>query len=410
MQIIHERCCGLDVHKKSVVACVLTPESKVIRTFGTMTRGLLELADWLVASDVNVVAMESTGVYWKPVYNILEGYPWQLLVVNARHIKQVPGKKTDVKDAEWIAQVVRCGLVNPSLIPSRDERELRELVRYRKSLVGDRAAEVNRIQKVLEGANIKLASVASDVMGVSGRAILHKMVEGSDDPRLMAALAKGRMKAKTQELEEALSGFLRDHQRMLLKAALEHVDFLDRQIAAISEEVEARLRPFHDRIELLCTIPGVGVRTAQIMMATFGLRLDSFPDHQHLASWAGLCPGQNESAGKRRASRSRKGNPLLKTALVDAAWATIRTRGTYLGAQYRRLAAKRGPKRAIIAVAHSILSSAYTMLKHGTPYQELGSAYFDKRDSRAALRRAVARINRLGYEVSLTEVRTGTDS
>lgn len=401
MQVVFERCSGLDVHKKTVTACVITPEGREMRTFGTMTADILALADWLQSMDVTHVAMEATGVYWKPVYNLLEPYGFELIVVNAQHIKQVPGRKTDVRDAEWIADLLRHGLLRGSYIPSRPERELRELVRYRKTLIRERASEVNRVQKVLEGANIKLASVATDVMGKSGRAMLEAMVAGTTDPKVLAALAKGRLQGKQPELEQALQGLVGPHQRLLLSTQLRHIDFLDREIETLSAEIAERMRPFEEALRRLETIPGVGRRTAEVVAAEIGMDMSRFPTAAHLASWAGMCPGNNESAGKRKSGRTRKGSPWLREALLEAARAAARTRNTYLSAQYHRLAARRGAKRAAVAVGHTILIIAYHILKEGTIYKDLGANYFDERDKAATVRRAVRRLENLGYKVTV---------
>lgn len=401
MQVVYERCSGLDIHKKTVTACVITPEGKETRTFGTMTRDLLMLGDWLESRGVTHVAMESTGVYWKPVYNVLEGYEFELLVVNAQHIKAVPGRKTDVKDAEWIAELLRHGLLRGSYIPSRPERELRELVRYRKSLIRERTTVVNRIQKVLEGANIKLASVATDVLGKSGRAMLEALIAGQTDPVALAALAKGRLQEKREQLEQALQGAIGSHQRMLLRLQLQHVDFLDRQIEELSREIDERMLPFEESLRRIETIPGVGRRTAEMLLAEIGPDVSRFPSAAHLASWAGMCPGNNESAGKRRTGRTRKGSPWLREALVEAARAAARTRNTYLSAQYHRLAARRGANRAAVAVGHTILVIVYHILRNGTTYQDLGANYFDERDKAAVIRKAVRRIQSLGYKVTV---------
>jgi transposase len=401
VQIIYERCCGLDVHKKMVTACVMTPAGRQTRTFTTMTPGLLRLADSLLEEGVTHVAMESTGVYWKPVYNLLEGLEMEVLVVNAQRIKAVPGRKTDVKDAEWICELLRHGLLRGSYIPGRPQRELRELVRYRRGLIRQRGQAINRIQKVLEGANIKLSSVASNVMGVSGRAMLEAMIAGTDDPKALAALARGRLRDKKEELEEALLGLVGPHQRLMLQSLLRHCDFLEGEVARLDEEIAERVRPFDDALQRLETVPGIGRRTAQEAIAEMGTDMGRFPSHRHLASWAGLCPGNNESAGKQRSGRTSKGNTWLRSALVEAGWAAAHTKNTYLSAQYRRLAARRGRKRAILALAHTILVIAYYLLRNQTPYQDLGSNYFDERDHQAVIRRAVQRIERLGVKVHL---------
>jgi transposase len=405
MEILFARCCGLDVHKRTVVACLLTPgaegqPTKEIRTFGTMTNDLLALSDWLAAADCTHVALESTGVYWKPIYNLLEDR-FAVLVVNAAHIKAVPGRKTDVRDAEWIADLLRHGLLRPSFIPDRPQRELREVTRYRTTLIHERANEVNRLQKVLEGANIKLASVATDILGKSGRDILEALVGGTSDAAALAQLARGRLREKLPQLEQALAGQFNVHHRFLIAEQLAHIDFLDASLDRVSAEIGKRLRPFEQQMERLQTIPGVGRRTAEVLVAEIGVDLTRFPSARHLASWAGLCPGNDESAGKRRSGRTRKGSPSLRTALVEAARAAARTKETYLAAQYRRLAAHRGAKRAAIAVAHSILVMVYALLTQQTSYHELGGRYFDERDRHTVERRLVHRLEALGYTVSL---------
>lgn len=404
MEVMYERCCGLDVHKKSITACVITPEGKEMHAFGTMTDDLLRMADWLKQEGCARVAMESTGVFWKPVYNLLEMAGIETLVVNAQHIKAVPGRKTDVKDAEWIADLLQHGLLKGSYIPDREQRELRELVTYRRSLIEERARESNRIQKVLEGANIKLASVATDILGVSSRSMIEAIVTGIDDPRVLASLARRSMKSKREELEQALKGLIGSHQKMLLSDQIEHVDFLDRKIADLDAEIEKRTRPFEGCLELLDTVPGVGRQTAEEIVAVIGTDMGRFPSSGHLSAWAGVSPGNNESAGKRKAARSRKGNPLLKRALVSAAHAAARTKGTYLSAQYHRIAARRGAGRAAVAVAHTILIIVYCILKRHEPYKELGADYLSKRKEDVALHRALATLETLGYTVQIEKV------
>jgi len=382
----------------------MTPKGKESRTFGTMTQDLLALSDWLVAHGVTHVAMESTGVLWKPVYNLLEGLGMTLLVVNAHHIKNVPGRKTDMKDAEWIARLLRHGLLRGSYIPDRSQRELRELVRFRRSLIQQRAQAVNRIQKVLEGANIKLSSVASDVLGASGRAMLEAIASGSDDPEALASLAKGRLRSKQTELKQALRGLTGAHQRLLIWSLLRQIDFLADEIGALDTEIADRMAPCEEAIQRLDLIPGVGRRTSEELLAEIGTDMTRFPTAAHLASWARICPGNNESAGKRKSSHIGQGNRWLRSALVEAAWATAHTKNTYLSAQYHRLAARRGSNRAIVALAHTILVIIYYLLVRGTDYHELGGNYFDERDRRAAIKRAVHRIERLGYTVTLEAV------
>lgn len=400
MEVLHERCCGLDVHKKVVVACVITPEGQETRSFGSMTKELLGMGDWLLERGVTHVAMESTGVYWQPVYNLLEGTGLELLVVNAQHIKAVPGKKTDVQDAEWIADLLRHGLLRGSYIPDRPQRELRELVRGRRVLIRQRAEVVNRIQKVLEGANIKLSSVASNVMGVSGRAILEALAQGREDPKGLASLAKGRLKEKREALEGAVQGRVDDHLRFMLDLYLRQVDFFEGEIAALDEEVERRMGPFQKALEQVDSVTGVGRRGAEEILVEIGKEMERFPTDAHIASWAKLCPGNNESAGKRKSGSIGGGNPWLRSALVEAAWATVRTR-TYLSAQFHRLAARIGAKRAIVAVAHSILVIIYHVLKDGAPYQDLGHDYFQHRSPERVRHRAVRQLESLGYNVIL---------
>ncbi|MCL6590766.1 MAG: IS110 family transposase, partial [Firmicutes bacterium] len=342
MEVIYSHSAGLDIHKQTVVTCLITPNGKEIRSFGTMTESLLEMADWLISNNCKAVAMESTGVYWKPVYNILEATGIEVLVVNARHIKAVPGRKTDVKDAEWIADLLRHGLLRGSFIPDRDQRELRELVRYRTKLTQERTSEINRIQKVLEGANIKLGDVASDIMGKSGQDMLRAIISGNQDPKAMAQMARGKLKNKTELLEKSLTGLIGPHQRMLLEAQLRHIDFLNEEIQKLSQEIESRMRPFEEAIEALDGIPGISRTNAEQILCETGIDMSRFPTDKHFASWAALCPGNNESAGKRKSGKTRKGNMALKAALTQAATSASRTKGTYFNAMYHRLAARRG--------------------------------------------------------------------
>ena len=379
MEVVYARCCGLDIHKRSVVACVIVPDAagkpkRTIRRYSTMTDDLLRLGDRLASEGVTHVALESTGVYWKPVYNLLEGR-FALLLVNAQHLKAVPGRKTDVCDAAWLAELLRHGLLEGSFVPDRAQRELRELTRYRTSLIRERAREANRVQATLEGANIKLAAVAD--------------------------LAQRRLRARLPALERALAGRMGAHQRFLLARQLAHIDVLDAQIARLDAEVAARLRPFEAELARLDGIPGIGRRTAEVVLAEIGTDLRRFPTAQHLASWAGMAPGNKQSAGKRLSGRTRKGNRWLRAALVEAAHGAARTKGTYLAAQYRRLAARRGAKRAAVAVGHSLLVIAYHLLREQTTYRDLGSTYFDARDREAVARRAVGRLQALGFTVTI---------
>jgi transposase len=401
LDVVNERCAGLDIHRDTVVASVITPAGRELRTFGTVTDELLALADWLLGLGVTQVAMESTGIYWKPIYNLLEGTDLGLLVVNARHIKAVPGRKTDVKDAEWIADLLRHGLLRGSYIPDRGQRELRELVRYRRRLIEERSREAERLHKTLEGANVKLGAVASNILGVSGRAMLEALVAGHADPEALATLAKGRLRDKHERLVAALRGLVGPHQRQLLAVQLRHIDFLDAEIAGLSAEIEERMRPFDPMIALADAIPGVGRRTAEAILAEIGTDMRRFPSDRHLASWARICPGTDESAGKRKSGAIGPGNTWLRSALVEAAHAAARTKGTYLAAQYRRIAARRGAKRAAVAVGHTILVALYHMLRDGATYEDLGPLYFDERDRRATVGRSVRRLEALGYRVTL---------
>jgi transposase len=407
MEVVHERCCGLDIHKKLIVACTIVFDGrgqprKQVRSFGAMSDDLERLSNWLAEQGVTHVAMESTASYWKPVYNVLEER-FELLLVNAQHLKAVPGRKTDVKDAEWIADLLRHGLLTPSFVPDRDQRELRELVRYRTSLIQERTAAANRLQKVLEGANVKLASVASDVLGRSGREMLEALVAGETDVTAMADLARGKLREKRAMLERALAGRFGPHQRFLVAEILAHIDFLDETIERLSSEIGERERPFEPVLDRLDTIPGVGRRTAEIIVAEVGSDVRRFPSAGHLASWAGLCPGQDESAGKRRSGKTRKGNRWLRGALVEAAHSATRTK-TYLGAQFRRLATRRGPKKAMVAVAHTILGIVYHLLLDEHPFEDLGEAYFDQRQQQQVSRRLKQRLERLGYRVQLEPI------
>jgi transposase len=404
MQVVHERCCGLDIHKKTISACAITPgpdgqPQKAVRNFGTMTDDLETLAEWLRSQGVTHVAMESTGVYWQPIYNVLED-DFSLLLANARYIKAVPGRKTDVRDCEWIADCLRHGLLKGSFVPDRSQRELRELTRYRTSLTDERSAEINRLQKTLEGANIKLASVATDVLGKSGREMLELLVAGTVDAAVLADLAKGRLREKIPQLERALTGRFGPHQRFLVAQQLAHIDGLDEIIARLDAEIAEREHPFEEAIELLDTIPGFGRRNAENLLAEIGTDMSRFPSAHHLASWARMCPGTEESAGKRKSSSTGKGNPWLRRLLVQSAHSTARTK-TYLGAQFRRLSSRRGKKKAAVAVGHSQLVIAYHMLSLPMFYTDLGPNYFDERAADTLQRRLVGRLEKLGYEVVL---------
>jgi transposase len=406
MEVLYPRCAGLDVHKESVVACVrLARDGRVdreTRRFATTTAGLIELAAWLAEHGVTHVAMEATGVYWKPVWHILEDGPFELLLANAAHVKNVPGRKTDVSDAAWLADLLAHGLIRPSFVPDAATQELRALLRTRKQLVREQASHVQRLQKTLEDANIKLESVLSDVVGVSGRAMLAALIAGESDPEALAALARPRLKATPAALKEALRGRVTRHHRFLLRLHLQQIDALDAAIAAIDQEVEGQLAPFRAAVQLLDTIPGVNALAAEIIVAEIGTEMSRFPSAGHLLSWAGLCPRNDESAGKRRSTRLRKGAPWLKTLLIQCAWAARRKKGSYLQAQFHRVRARRGAKKAICAVAASMLTAAYHMLKDGTDYDDLGPNHFDQRSKEAQTRRLVRRLADLGYAVEIS--------
>ncbi len=399
-------CCGLDVHKRSITACLLKTGAsgeviKVQRIFGTMTRDLQSLAQWLQTEGCEHVAMESTGVYWKPVYNVLESVCPEVLLVNAQHIKHVPGRKTDMKDAEWIATVLQHGLVKGSFVPPKEIRELRELTRYRSTLVRERAAECNRIQKLLEHMNIKLASVATDVLGKSGQAMLRALCAGEEDGKQIAELAKGRLRAKIPQLIEALHGHLTDTTRWLLQQQLERVAELDAAIGRLDSKIEELALPFEQVLRILDQIPGVNRRIAQIIIAEIGVDMSCFPSSGHLAAWAGMCPGNNETGGKKKSGKTRKGCSWLRAALVEAGWAAGRMKKGYLRAQYQHLARRRGKKRACVAIGHSILTIAYSLIHTGKNYEDLGDDYFQRHSTEKVKQQLVRRLERLGYKVSI---------
>jgi transposase len=404
MDVVFARCAGLDVHKKTVVACVLirteTETLQTIQTFSTTTEDLRRLSAWLATQGVTHVAMESTGSDWKPIFNLLEE-DFTTWLVNPAHIKAVPGRKTDVKDSAWIAQLLQHGLLQPSFIPDRAQRELRELTRYRKSLIEERAREANRIQKVLEGANIKLGSVISDVLGVSGTRILHALARGETDPAQLAALADDRLRATTDDLTRALDGLMASHQQFLLTAQLQHLTALDQQIATLDAEVERRLAPLAETQALIESHPGIGKRTAETVLSEIGATVAPFRTPEALAKWVGLAPGNHESAGKRLSGRTIPGNRSLRAALVEAGQAAGRTKATYVGAQYRRMARTKGAKRAAVIVAHTLVVDLWYMLHRQQPYVDLGVEYFDQRDRERVQRQAVKRLEALGYQVTL---------
>jgi transposase len=407
MDIVHAYCAGLDVHKKTVVAAIIVPGSnkgrhRETRTFGTTTGELLGLSDWLTAHGVTHVAMESTGEYWKPVFNILE-HAFAVLLVNASHVKAVPGRKTDINDAQWIAELLRHGLLQASFVPPEGQRELRELTRARSTFVRERATLVNRVQKVLESANIKLGNIASDVLGASGRAMLEALIVGQASPEAMAQLAQGRMRGKRELLAQALEGRVKPHHRFILTELLGQIDHIEQTLDRFNERVKEHCRPFEEAVALWDTIPGVARTAAEIIVSEIGVDMSRFPSADHLSAWAGVAPGNNESAGKRRSGKTRKGNRALTVALTQAAHAAARTKNTYLSAQYHRLAARRGKKRAILAVAHSILVIGYHLVQRHEPYRELGADYFDRCRPHVTANRLVRRLEKLGYRVTLQE-------
>ena len=408
METLIRRCAGLDVHKASVVACVrLIDENGELlsftQSFGTTTSDLLKLNDWLMSYSVTIVGMESTGVYWKPVYTLLET-EFECWLLNAQHLRNVPGRKTDVADAAWIAQLVAHGLVRPSFVPPKEIRELRELTRYRKTVIQERSREAQRLHKSLEGAGIKLSCVASDILGVSGRDMLQGLIAGTHDPDVLAELARGRLRKKLPALRKALTGWFSPTHRIIVGELLAHLEYLDESIGRLSDDITAMIAPFVAEIDLLDTIPGVNRRTAEAVLAEIGPDMSRFPSSGNLASWAGMCPGNNESAGKRFSGKTRKGSKWLRTALVESAEAAARTKGTYLAAQYARIKGRHGHNKAIVAVAHSILVIAYHILQRGQPYNELGGDYFIERQNKDAYqRRLVKQLERMGYEVALTK-------
>lgn len=406
MDTMYRCCAGLDIHKETVVVCIRRVDpagriNKQIRTFGTMTGDLLGLLDWLLAEGVEGAAMESTGVFWKPIWNILEGSV-PLLLANARHIKNVPGRKTDVKDCEWIAQLLHYGLLRASYVPERPQRELRDLTRQRSQWVAEQTRTANRIHKILEDANIKLGSVASDILGVSGREMIGALIQGSTDVGRMAELARGRLREKTPQLREALWGHVTEHHRFMLQHLMDHLDFLSGQIDQIDRRIEEQTLPFQSAVQRLMTIPGVGQRTAQNILVEIGMDMSRFPSAAHLSSWAGVCPGNRQSAGKRQSGRTNMGNCWLRTNLTQAAWAASRSKMTYLSAQFRRLAGRRGKKRAAFAVAHTLLVIIYHMLSRGVDYCELGHDYLDKLRPQHLTNYLVKRLESLGHKVILT--------
>jgi len=406
MQVLYERCCGLDVHNKTVVACVLitSPDGQVQkqgRTFATTTASLLALADWLASLDISHVALESTGIYWRPVFNLLEEGR-TIILVHAQHMRAVPGHKTDIKDSEWLADLLRHGLLKASFIPSKPTRDLRDLVRYRKTLVQERAQEVNRLQKVLETANVKVSSVVSDVLGKSGRRMLAAIIEGVSDAEALADLARGTLRHKLPQLQEALHGQIESQHRVLLGQIFAHISFLEHSLEHLQQEIEQRLCPFEEAMQVLLSIPGIQAITAAAILAEIGVEMSRFPSAKHLASWAGVCPGNKQSGGKRLSGKTTKGNVRLRAVVVEAVWNISRMKDNYLSAQYHRLARRLGKLQAAIAVAHSLLIVIYHVLRDKKPYHDLGTDYFDSLDKERLTRQALRRLEALGYAVTLT--------
>lgn len=404
LPVIYERCGGIDVHKDAVSVCIRVPgpEGKIqeIRTVGTMTEDLLALRDWLVSHGITHVAMESTGVYWKPVYHILED-DMEIVLVNAAHVKNVPGHKTDVKDCAWLAQLMEVGFLKGSFVPPRPFRDLRDLTRFRKQLINDRTREVNRLHKVLQDSGIKLSSVATDVMGVSGRAMIEALIGGTTDPEVLAELAKGRLRKKLPQLQKALTGKFRAHHAFMAAQILGVIEMLEATLADVSDQIGELMRPFERTVIQLQTVPGLERKVIEDIVAEITDNMQYFPTSRHIASWAGICPGNNESAGKKKSGKTRKANRWLRAALLQAARAAVRHKGSYFGAQYRRIVVRRGDKKAIVAVAHSLLVIIYHMLRDGTTYTDLGADYFTKRNTEAAKRRSIKQLEQLGYKVIL---------
>jgi transposase len=406
MKVILERVAAGDVHRDMVKVCGRRPGAAAereewVQTFPTHSAGLLALRDWLKALEVTHVALESTGVYWKPIYYVLEN-DFQVLLVNAAHAKNVPGRKTDTADCCWLAQLLECGLLKASFIPPPPLRALREVARYRIVQTQERAREVQRLHAVLQDAGIKLSSVATDIRGVSGRAMIDHLVEGQADPEALSQLARGQLRAKLPQLRQALAGHFNRHHAFLVAEILAHVDYLEESLARLSQRVEELLRPFEAEAQRLQTIPGVGVKTAQVMVAEFGVDMSKFPTRKHLGAWSGLCPGQHQSAGRRKTQRTRPGNRWLRSACMEAAWAAVREGDNYLAAQYHRLVGRRGKKKAIVAVAHSMVEIAHTLLSRQVNYRDLGADYFLRLNRQVIERRCVHQLQKLGYHVTLT--------
>lgn len=398
METVYERCCGIDVHKKIIVACLRVGRKHETKEFGTSTQDLRELADWLISNNCQIAAMESTGSYWKPVYNVLEVLGQEVIVVNAHHIKNVPGRKTDVNDAQWIAQLLQCGLLKASYIPDRDQRELREIARYRKSLVEERSRELNRLEKTLQGANIKLSSVVSDINGKSSRNILNALIGEGLSEENVDAMLKGSLREKRNEILRFCDGYLSPLQRKLVRAILDHIDDMTRRIQDIDDIINGQMKDYEDAIKKLEEIPGIAKRSAEVILAEIGLDMSRFPTAGHLAAWSGLAPGNNESAKKRKSSKSRKGNPTLKTTLIQSAKVAKSTKGSFFKAQFDRIAVKRGKNRAVVAVAHSMIIAIYHMLKYNVSFVDLGEDYYNQFNTEKKINHYLKKLQNLGWQ------------
>lgn len=398
METVYERCCGIDVHKKIIVACLRIGRKHETKEFGTSTEDLRNLANWLLENDCQLAAMESTGSYWKPVYNVLEVLGQEIIVVNAHHIKNVPGRKTDVKDAEWIAQLLQCGLLKASYIPNRDQRELREIARYRKSLVEERAREINRLEKTLQGANIKLSSVVTNIVGKSGRNVIDALVGEGLSEKNVDGMLRGTLREKRNDILKYCDGYLSSLQRKLVRAILDHIDDMSRRIADVDDIIDGQMRDYEEAVKKLVEIPGIAKRSAQVILAEIGLDMSRFPTAGHLAAWAGLAPGNNESAKKRNHAKSRKGNVTLKTTLIQSAKTAKAKKGSFFKAQFDRLAVKRGKNRAVVAVAHSMLIAIYNMLAFDVPFCDLGEDYYNHFNTEKKINHYLKKLKNLGWQ------------
>lgn len=402
METVYERCCGIDVHKKIIVACLRIGRKHETKEFGTSTEDLRNLANWLLENDCQLAAMESTGSYWKPVYNVLEVLGQEIIVVNAHHIKNVPGRKTDVKDAEWIAQLLQCGLLKASYIPNRDQRELREIARYRKSLVEERAREINRLEKTLQGANIKLSSVVTNIVGKSGRNVIDALVGEGLSEENVDGMLRGTLREKRNDILKYCDGYLSSLQRKLVRAILDHIDDMSRRIADVDDIIDGQMRDYEEAVKKLVEIPGIAKRSAQVILAEIGLDMSRFPTAGHLAAWAGLAPGNNESAKKRNHAKSRKGNVTLKTTLIQSAKTAKAKKGSFFKAQFDRLAVKRGKNRAVVAVAHSMLIAIYNMLAFDVPFRDLGEDYYNHFNTEKKINHYLKKLKNLGWQPPIT--------